>query len=202
MFSAKSVFKLTVFFFVVFMCHTALYADSLLDTDNDGMPDGWEIIHGLNPLVNDSRLDLDNDALINLYEFTNNTNPLDNDTDNDRLLDGEEKYEIGPINTYTTSDQSYPVITSNDTSYLITWRSKGQDNNNDGVYGQLVSSRGIPINSEFQINTFSNIHYTRPSLTSNGTTYFVTWAKYSYKEGGNALGQLFDNEGNPLGQKL
>ena len=32
------------------------------DTDNDGMPDGWEIQNGLNPLVNDASDDPDGDG--------------------------------------------------------------------------------------------------------------------------------------------
>lgn len=45
------------------------------DTDNDGMPDGWEVLNGLNPLVNDASGDPDGDGGTNLLEYTNNTDP-------------------------------------------------------------------------------------------------------------------------------
>ncbi len=52
--------------------------DSVSDTDNDGMPDEWEVAHGLNPLVNDASLDNDNDGItnINQYNIDNNINQL------------------------------------------------------------------------------------------------------------------------------
>lgn len=51
------------------------------DTDNDGMPDGWEVHNGLNPLdPADASDDPDGDWLTNLQEYnggTNSTNPKD-----------------------------------------------------------------------------------------------------------------------------
>ena len=78
------------------------------DTDNDGMPDGWEVHWNLQPLnSSDANDDSDNDTLINLYEYDNSrvdgyddnvyssdnitgSNPLLKDTDRDLILDGEE----------------------------------------------------------------------------------------------------------------
>jgi Pectate lyase/Bacterial TSP3 repeat len=41
------------------------------DTDNDGMPDAWELAHGLNPSVADNNGDFDNDGYTNLEEYIN-----------------------------------------------------------------------------------------------------------------------------------
>jgi tetratricopeptide (TPR) repeat protein len=60
------------------------------DSDDDGMPDGWEVSNSLNPLLDDSISDPDSDNLINLDEFTHNTDPNDSDTDGDGMNDGEE----------------------------------------------------------------------------------------------------------------
>ncbi len=47
------------------------------DTDEDGMPDVWEIFYGFNPLdPSDANEDPDNDGLSNLEEFTLGTDPL------------------------------------------------------------------------------------------------------------------------------
>jgi hypothetical protein len=61
------------------------------DDDNDGLPDLWEISHGLNPLdPTDASRDSDSDGLTNSQEFTLGTDPLNRDTDGDGFSDGDE----------------------------------------------------------------------------------------------------------------
>ncbi|HWN97402.1 MAG TPA: hypothetical protein VNT99_20390, partial [Methylomirabilota bacterium] len=46
------------------------------DLDGDGMPDAWEMAHGLNPgNANDAGLDFDGDGMTNLQEYRAGTNP-------------------------------------------------------------------------------------------------------------------------------
>ena len=62
-----------------------------IDTDNDGLPDGWEMLYGFdknNPA--DAGQDTDLDGLTNLQEYTKGTNPKNPDTDQDGFLDGVE----------------------------------------------------------------------------------------------------------------
>ena len=77
------------------------------DTDDDGMPDGWEAWYGLDPAdAADAAWDTDSDGydanrdgetspeekFTNLEEFLNNTNPAQSDSDGDNCTDGWEIY--------------------------------------------------------------------------------------------------------------
>lgn len=45
------------------------------DDDGDGMPDSYELLYGLDSLVDDADLDLDNDGYSNIEEYESGTNP-------------------------------------------------------------------------------------------------------------------------------
>ena len=60
------------------------------DTDNDGMEDGWEASHGLDPLANDADGDADGDGLTNGQEAQLGFDPTKADTDGDGYDDRSE----------------------------------------------------------------------------------------------------------------
>jgi len=61
------------------------------DSDNDGIPDWWEDLHGLNKFnPADASLDPDLDGLTHLQEYLNGTHPHLADTDGDGVPDGIE----------------------------------------------------------------------------------------------------------------
>lgn len=70
------------------------------DTDEDGMPDYWElryVTQGLDPTQPDAYEDPDKDGLFNIEEYWNNTHPFNRDTDGDGLPDAwEVKYNLSP----------------------------------------------------------------------------------------------------------
>ena len=48
-----------------------------VDSDGDGMPDGWEVDNGTNPLLGDAVLDSDGDGFSNVEEYWAATDPRD-----------------------------------------------------------------------------------------------------------------------------
>lgn len=60
------------------------------DGDGDGLPDGWERAHGLDPAVANGAADPDGDGLDNLAEYGAGTRPDLADSDADGLSDGME----------------------------------------------------------------------------------------------------------------
>ena len=73
------------------------------DSDDDGLPDGREVQHGLDPL-NPADLhgpdgDPDNDGLSNAQELALGTHPNHPDSDDDGLPDGwEVQHGLDPLN--------------------------------------------------------------------------------------------------------
>lgn len=76
------------------------------DSDEDGMPDWWERLYGLDPEDGgDAALDGDSDDLTNLEEFQHKTSPLNDDSDADGLTDGAEiTLGTNPKNSDTDND--------------------------------------------------------------------------------------------------
>lgn len=65
------------------------------DSDDDGLPDGWEYQNWLHPrLASDAVGNPDDDGLDNLTEYANGTDPHDPDTDEDGYTDGVEVLEL------------------------------------------------------------------------------------------------------------
>ena len=60
------------------------------DSDHDGMPNHWEVVHHLDPHRANARGNPDHDGLRNIGEFRHGTRPHSADTDDDGIEDGQE----------------------------------------------------------------------------------------------------------------
>lgn len=83
--------------------------ESNLDSDSDGMPNGWEGLYGLDPNDNTSTNgaagDWDGDGRSNIDEYNDGTFPNNPDSDGDGLNDGaEETAGTDPLNSDSDGD--------------------------------------------------------------------------------------------------
>ena len=74
------------------------------DDDNDGIPDTYENLNGLNPLVDDADEDPDNDGVTNLNEFLQGTNAQEADTDGDGSDDAQDNCPVDSNPSQLDSD--------------------------------------------------------------------------------------------------
>ena len=91
------------------------------------------------------------------------------------------------VNSYTTDDQSIPVVASDPSgNFVVVWQSRDQDGSYD-TFGQRYDARGVPAAGEFRLNTFTTNLQQHPSVASDGAGNFVaTWT--GYVQDGDASG--------------
>ena len=110
------------------------------------------------------------------------------------------------VNTFTAGDQENPA-TAMDASgnYVVVWDSVGQDGSLDGIYGQRFSSTGLPVGSEFQVNTFTPNRQFSPAVTMLPNGNFVVVWESDNEKGDTSItieARIFAADGSPLTGEL
>jgi hypothetical protein len=140
------------------------------DSDNDGMPDGWEVQHSLDPVLpGDKNKDPDGDGLTNIQEFHNNTHPNNNDTDNDSMPDSWElDHGLSPIDSNANEDLDGDELTNIEEFNVGTEPTK-QDTDGDGLFDGYELKGYFPYHRAFAHD------YTESSGEIVST--YITWQK-------------------------
>ena len=114
---------------------------------------------------------------------------------------------VGPefqVNTYASSYQQNPSVTAlADGGFVVTWQSRGQDGNFNGIFGQRYDAAGSAVGLEFQVNTYWNLDQREPAVTALADGGFVvTWE--STQDGSNTgiYGQRYDAAGVAVGPEF
>jgi hypothetical protein len=144
--------------------------DEYLDTDGDGMPDGWESEYGLNPFEKDAGDDLDGDGVSNIDEYYLGTKPNNN----------EDNFKPDPPALKTPDDGETVSLTP----LLETKKFNG------GHYNDLHSRTQWEITDEdgyivFDVTTDSSLtSMTVPKLILEYDTKYIWRVKFIDNHGG------------------
>ncbi len=169
-------------------------------SSTNGLPDGWQVMHGLNPLdPGEATNDPDHDGLNNLQEYLHGTDPHNPDTDGDGISDGDEVnlYHTDPTRADTVGDgisdgwkvfhglnplapQSMSLITNNAATtvwagmtYWDLWLTGAQSN---------TVIRHFYVPTQAASNNFTSIQAAINAATNAGSLYIIHVAAGTYNE--------------------
>ena len=105
------------------------------------------------------------------------------------------------LNTYVTDNQTEAAICSAaDGDFVAVWSSVGQDGGGRGIFGQLFTSSGATVGTEFQVNTYTTGDQSLASVGCRGNGDFaVAWESAHDGQLSGVFGQLFGSSGAAVG---
>ncbi|MEI7880640.1 MAG: LamG-like jellyroll fold domain-containing protein [bacterium] len=196
------------------------------DSDGDGLPDAWEIIHGLDPWDDGSRGesspgakdgpngakgDPDKDGLINRYEFWAGTNPRFADSDGDGILDSQEDRDgDGVVNITEQLLGSRPDIIDTDDDGFADNEEQGMGTSPVGAVDPAISRAVIlagskadylevPVNINQRLRDWTLEALVMPSNTTAGAGIIVRRVVENMGGGTQAVNFVMGLETNGVG---
>jgi len=156
------------------------------DTDGDGMDDYFEVLYGLDPLINDANLDPDFDNIPNIYEYGNNTNPQNADTDGDNIDDGDEIFIY--LTDPTTNDTDGDFLTDDFEIFIYLTNATNIDTEGDGMddfyeytynLDPFIDDSGSDLDGDGLINILEYQCGANPNLSDSDGDYMNDFYEYN-----------------------
>jgi hypothetical protein len=112
---------------------------------------------------------------------------------------------LGPefhVNASTQQTVRYPNVARVPTgSFVVAWQFDPGDGSDDNIRARRFDAAGAPLDSPFDVNTFTTARQIRPKVAAAGSGFVVTWASYGHAndDSTGVYAQRFDAGGAPLG---
>jgi hypothetical protein len=89
-------------------------------------------------------------------------------------------------------------------NFVVVWASYDGSGPDMGIFGQRYASSGVPVGSEFRINTYTTFQQTRPAVAADGGGNFVVVWESITQDGSffGVFGQRFASTGSPAGPEF
>lgn len=102
---------------------------------------------------------------------------------------GNPQSEGFRVNSFTQGDQANSdVIGLADGGYVITWQSRDQDGDLNGIYAQRYDSDNQMVGPETQINVYTDSDQQRPAITELPESgYVITWMSHGQDGSGEGI---------------
>src|SRR6266545_5854734 len=122
-----------------------------------------------------------------------------------RFLAADGTFATGdiPVNTYTADQQVTPAAAAlADGNVAVIWSSFGQDGSMQGVFGQRLSTNGLKLGGEFQVNQFTSFNQRSPAVAPlPGGGFVVVWIseQQRFENSVDVFGRRYAADGTPSG---
>lgn len=126
-----------------------------MDTDHDGMPDGFEVTNRLNPLLKDMYGDMDGDLFSNITEYLNGTDPNDSGETPEGFSDIED-FETGDLSNYdweTPGTEGWDIIANTPHSGSFAAGSPPLENDENASIETVLYCQESDVNFWYQVDS-------------------------------------------------
>ena len=84
------------------------------------------------------------------------------------------------VNSFVMNSQYEPAVAADPSgNFVVVWNSFGQDGLDLGVFGRRFLSSGLPLSSDFRVNTYTTSAQREPSVAADSSGNFVVvWESY------------------------
>ncbi len=106
------------------------------------------------------------------------------------------------VNTYTSETQFLPAVArARNGTFVVAWTTFDPSGTNGGIFGQRFDGAGLPLGSEFQVNTYTSGDRRQPSVAMGpGGRFVIVWQSNGQDGSFNGVfGQRFGSSGTPEG---